>query len=351
MLLGTPGGTVDLRTGEMRKAVPGEMITKITAVAPAAAPDCPTWLRFLKRVTGESTELQDYLQRAGGYCLTGLIAEHAMFFNYGTGANGKSVLMGTIASIIQDYHRAAPIETFTVSNTDRHPTDLAGLRGARLVTVTETEEGRRWAQSRISMITGGDKISARFMRQNYFDYLPNFKLWISGNHKPGLRSVNEAIQRRMNMLPFAVTIPEGERDKNLPEKLKAEWPGILRWLIQGCLEWQRIGLAPPAVVTEATAAYLEAEDVILAWIEDCCDREKSEWQAIEALHSSYRNWAAESEEYDGGKRWFGKCLEDRGFGRKKRHGDRGHIGLRVRNSNTGNSKVGWNQEIPITGKE
>jgi putative DNA primase/helicase len=348
MLLGTPGGTVDLTTGKLCEANPGDMITKVTAVAPSTTADCPTWLGFLDRVTGNSEELRNYIQRVSGYALTGLTTEHAMFFNYGTGANGKSVLMGTLAGILKDYHRAAAIETFTVASVERHPTDLAGLRGARLVTVTETEEGRRWAQSRIAQITGGDMISARFMRQDYFDYIPSFKLWISGNHKPGLRSVNEAIRRRMNMLPFAITIPEGERDKNLPEKLKAEWPGILRWVIEGCVEWQRIGLSPPTVVTEATAAYLEAEDVIQAWIEDCCDRKKSEWQTIETLHSSYRNWAAESEEYDGGKRWFGKSLEDRGFDRKKRHGNRGHIGLRVRVSSVGNS---WDQEAPITGKE
>jgi putative DNA primase/helicase len=330
LLLGTPGGVVDLRTGALREAIPGDMITKLTAVAPADKAVCPTWLGFLDRVTGRSEELRNYIQRVSGYALTGLTTEHAMFFNYGTGANGKSVLMSTIAGILLDYHRAAPIETFTVSNTDRHPTELAGLRGARLVVVTETEEGRRWAQSRIAQITGGDVISARFMRQDFFDFLPQFKLWISGNHKPSLRSVNEAIQRRMNMLPFAVTIPKEERDPNLSEKLKAEWPGILRWMIEGCLSWQERGLAPPKIVTDATADYFESEDVIAAWIADCCDRVKSEWQSIEKLHASFKVWAAESEEYDGGKKWLGKCLEDRGFARQKRREGRGHVGLRVR---------------------
>jgi putative DNA primase/helicase len=328
MLLGTPGGTVDLRTGELRPARPEDMITKITAVAPAATAECPQWLKFLDRVMGP--DLRDYVRRALGYALTGLTIEHAMFFNYGTGGNGKGTLMSTAIAIFGDYHRTVPIETFTVSGTDRHPTELAGLRGARLVTATETEEGRRWAQSRITMITGGDTVSARFMRQDFFDFIPILKLWITGNHKPGLRSVNEAIRRRMNMLLFGVKISNEEKDEYLPKKLEAEWPSILRWIIDGCLAWQKQGLAPPAVVTEATAAYLESEDVIAAWKEDECE-ERGQWDSIERLYGSYQGWATKNEEYDGGKRWFGKRLEDGGYERSKGTGGvRGHRGLRVK---------------------
>src|SRR5207244_2827923 len=131
------------------------------------------------------------------------------------GANGKSVLISTAAGVLGDYHTTAPIETFTASGGDRHPTEIAGLRGARLVTVTETEEGRRWAESRIKALTGGDKVSARFMRQDFFDFVPQFKLVIAGNHKPGLRSVDEAIRRRFNLVPFGVTIAIEKRDKEL----------------------------------------------------------------------------------------------------------------------------------------
>ena len=153
------------------------------------------------------------------------------------------------AGILGDYHSTAPIETFTATISDRHPTDLAGLRGARLVTATETEEGRRWAEAKIKTLTGGDQISARFMRQDFFDYLPQFKLLIAGNHKPGLRSVDEAIRRRFNLIPFTVTIPAGGARPELGDKLKAEWPGILQWMIEGCLDWQESGLAPPEAVT------------------------------------------------------------------------------------------------------
>ena len=262
--LNTPAGVVDLRSGKMCEGHPNRYITRITAAVPNHGCAIPAWLRFLDRVTGSDLKLIAFLQRMAGYALTGITRENALFFLYGTGANGKSVFTNTLSGILGDYHRTAPIETFTASQVERHPTDLAGLRGARLVTAIETEEGRRWAESRIKALTGGDKIAARFMRQDFFEFTPQFKLLIAGNHKPGLRSVDEAMRRRFNLVPFTVTIPAAERDDTLTEKLQAEWSGILSWAIKGCLDWQENGLAPPAAVTEATAAYLEAEDAIAA---------------------------------------------------------------------------------------
>ena len=204
-LLNTPDGVVDLKTGELRPHRPDDYLTRITAVG--AGGECPTWKAFLNRVTGGDTELQSFLQRMSGLALTGDTSAHALFFLHGTGANGKSVFLSTVSGIALGYHKTAPIETFTASSIDRHPTDLAGLRGARVVTAVETEEGRRWAESRIKALTGGDKISARFMRQDFFEFTPQFKLIIAGNHKPGLRSVDEAIRRRFHLIPFTVTIP------------------------------------------------------------------------------------------------------------------------------------------------
>jgi putative DNA primase/helicase len=265
-----------------------------------------------------------------GYSLTGLTREHALFFAYGTGANGKSVLLSTVAGILGDYHKTAPLETFVASNGDRHPTDLAGLRGSRLVTASETEEGRRWAEARIKQLTGGDRVSARFMRQDFFEFLPQFKLIIAGNHKPSLRSVDEAIRRRFHLIPFSVTIPTDERDGELTEKLKEEWPGILAWLIEGCEEWQRKGLRPPQAVLEATEAYLSAEDSLAAWIDERCDRDPQAWSSLSALFASWSDWAVKAGEVASSQKRFSQTLEARGFQLHKRNVGQGFYGLRIR---------------------
>jgi putative DNA primase/helicase len=203
------------------------------------------------------------------------------------------------------------------------------LRGARLVTAIETEEGRRWAESRIKALTGGDKISARFMRQDFFEYTPQFKLIIAGNHKPGLRSVDEAIRRRFNLIPFTVTIPPDERDENLPEKLKAELPGILAWIINGCVDWQQRGLAPPAVVAEATAAYLESEDALAAWMDECAERDPNAWEKSSTLFVSWNEWAIKSGEYVGSEKSFRGKLENHNVTPARNKKARGFRGLKL----------------------
>jgi putative DNA primase/helicase len=326
-LFNTDAGMVDLRTGRMYPHDPLDYITKVAPVAPGGT--APTWLKFLDRVTGGDQELVDYLQRVAGYCITGSTQEHALFFLYGTGANGKSTFLNAITRALGDYHRTAPIETFTSSPTDRHPTDLAGLRGARLVTAIETEEGRRWAESRIRTLTGGDPISARFMRQDFFEYVPQFKLMFAGNHKPGLRSVDEAIRRRFNLIPFTVTIPADERDQKLGDKLLKELPGILAWVIEGCTIWQRIGLCPPRVVTDATAAYLEAEDAIAAWVEDCCERTEA-FTTSTCLFRSWSEWATSNGEHVGSLKRFVAALEARGFTPGRRTHGRGFEDIKLK---------------------
>ena len=186
-LLNTLSGVVNLQTGKQRDAAPDDYMTKIAPVAPRGG--CPRFLTFLRRITGADPELISYLQRVMGYALTGATRKRALFFAYGTGANGKSVLLSTLAGILADYHRTAPVETFVVGSGDHHPTDLAGLRGARLVSASETEDGRKWAEAKIKQLTGGDAISARFMRQSFFNFTPTFKLLIAGNRTPALRSV------------------------------------------------------------------------------------------------------------------------------------------------------------------
>lgn len=326
--LNTPDGLINLRGGKTVKHDPLAYCRKITAVGPRG--DCPRWLAFIERITAGDESYARYLQRVAGYCLTGETTEHALFFGYGTGANGKSVFISTLAGILASYHRTAPIETFTASQNDHHPTEIANLHGARLVTATETEEGRRWAESRIKSLTGGDKISARYMRQDFFEFQPAFKLFAIGNHQPGLRSVDESIRRRFHLIPFAVTIPPEERDSNLAEKLRDEWPGILAWMLEGCLEWQQIGLAPPPVVITATAAYLDGEDALSAWIDERCEYDANCWEPLAALFGSWTDWCAASGEFAGSNRRFANNLESRGFAPFRKTSGRGFRGLRVK---------------------
>ena len=328
-LLNTPGGVVDLRTGRLEPHRPHQYLTKIVAVASDASCPTPLWMNFIDRITGGDTQLGAFLARVLGYALTGTTDEHAIFFNYGTGANGKSVLTRTAAGIFGAYHVTAPIETFTASKNDRHPTDLASLRGARLVTATETEEGRRWAESRIKTLSGGDKIAARFMRQDFFEYEPQFKLLIAGNHKPALRAVDEAIRRRFHLIPFTVTIPPDERDPELTERLRSEWPGILNWIIEGCLEWQARGLDPPEAVRAATAAYLDSEDAIAVWIDECGERDPSAWESSANLFASWKTWAEKAGEYVGSQKRLAQCLENHGLRPHRKPNGRGLLGLRL----------------------
>ena len=308
-LLGTPGGTVNLRTGAISTARQEDCITKQTMVAPADGLECPTWLNFLSQATRRDNALQRFLMQMAGLCLTGSTREHALFFIYGPGGNGKSVFIDTIVNILADYARTAPMETFTASKQDKHPTDLAMLHGARMVTASETEEGRTWAESRIKQITGGDRIAARFMRQDFFEFKPQFKLVIIGNHKPILRSVDDATRRRFNMIPF-INAPE-KPDRELEEKFKDEYSGILRWMIEGCLDWQKEGLLRPESVQKATATYFEEQDIFGQWLEDYT--EEGIFEITELLFKSWSAFAVSSGEFAGTTRRFGDQMSKRGF--------------------------------------
>ena len=301
---------MDLKTGQIRPHSHSDLITKITAVPPGG--DCPLWLTFLNRIFRGDIELIRYVQRVFGYCLTASTREHALFFCYGTGGNGKGVFLNTITAILGDYAETAPMTTFTASNTDRHPTELAMLRGARIVTAQETESGQRWPEAKIKQLTGGDPISARFMRQDFFTFQPMFKLLIAGNHKPSLKSVDEAVRRRFNLVPFTITIPAGERDPDLFEKLKREWPGILAWGVEGCLEWQRLGLAPPRVVLDATSEYLDEEDAIGRFLKEKCDlADQSASEDVSDLYNSYKKWCEECGERAMSTKRFSQNLSDK----------------------------------------
>ncbi|HEV7254764.1 MAG TPA: phage/plasmid primase, P4 family [Mesorhizobium sp.] len=338
-LLGTPAGTIDLRTGLLRPACRTDFITKLTAVAPDGDASCPLWLRFLDEATMGDAGLQRFLQQVAGYCLAGDVREHALFFVYGPGGNGKSVFLNVLAGLMGDYATAAAMNTFTASALDKHPTGLAMLQGARLVTASETEEGRAWAESRIKQMTGGDPIRARFMHKDFFEYRPQFKLIIAGNHKPVLRNVDEAARRRFNIVPF-VHKPQTP-DRQLEEKLRAEWPAILAWAVQGVLDWQRNGLVRPAVVSDATNEYFSEQDSVRQWVEECCEvGRRSLCDTIAALFASWTAYAQANGEPPGTTKRLSQILQRHGFepvaetpGHRKK---RGFLGIRVKPADTSN---------------
>jgi putative DNA primase/helicase len=203
------------------------------------------------------------------------------------------------------------------------------------VCATETESGRRWAEARIKALTGGDKIAARFMRQDFFEFTPTFKLVVAGNHKPELSAVDEAIRRRLHLIPFDVTVPAEERDPDLAEKLKAEWPGILKWIIDGCISWQTIGLSPPEIVTSATAEYLEQQDSIAAWLAECCTIDVQAREGSKRLAENWKRWAAAAGIEPGKRTDFLDALTRKGFHGRKTNAGMTYFGLQIMADMTG----------------
>lgn len=333
MLLNTPAGVIDLRTGAVQRQRRDAYMTKSTNASPGGR--CPTWLRFLEVATAGDKELQAYMQRLAGYSLTGVTTEQILVFVYGPGGNGKGTFINTLQWIMGSYAQTAPMDMFTERKHDAHKTELASLMGARLVCAQETEEGKRWAEARIKALTGGDKVRANFMRQDEFEFEPQFKLLFAGNHKPGMRNVDEAMRRRLRLVPFDVVIPAAQRDKGLMEKLRAEAGGILQWAIDGCLDWRMNGLQAPDRVLMATDEYLESQDQLGLWIKDSCVQGVDKWHGSRPLYESYRKWCEESGEYAVAQKRWGQQMEQRGFKTHKRHGVMVYQKIALRSSYSG----------------
>lgn len=327
-LFNTPAATFDLVTGESREHSQSDYITKCTLHSPADG--CPRWMKFLNQITDGDDDLQAYLKRLAGYCLTGSVREHALFFIYGAGANGKTTFLESLAWALGHYSRVASAEIFAASSRERHPTEIAALRGARMVIASETEQGQSWDESRIKKLTGGDQVSARFMRGDFFTFQPTFKIVIAGNHKPQLRNVDEAMRRRVHLIPLVKSVPLAERDSELPMKLRSEAGGILRWAMDGCVDWARFGLMPPALVSETTNEYFSTQDSLACWIADRCEVNPNLRDVPAKLFSSWKNWAEAAGEYIGSQRVFGDRLDAAGYVRRKSHGTRFHEGIAVR---------------------
>lgn len=317
-LLGTPGGTVDLRTGAIRKASPVDMITRQTAAAPLPLDEfepsrhCPRWLAFLDHAAGGDAECIRFIQQWAGYSLTGDTREESLLFVHGPGGSGKSTAINTLADAMGDYAVNVATETITASKYDRHSTELARLHGARMARASETEAGRAWAESRLKALTGGDTITARFMRCDDFEFKPAFKLTIIGNHAPRIVNVDEAMRRRFNVLPF--THPPQKADSSLKDALEAEWSGILSWAILGCLDWQRHGLVRPAIVIQATESYFAEQDTFALWLEASCELGRGLAATMADLSQSFRGFAFQAgDETPMGSKGFSQLMQSRGF--------------------------------------
>ncbi len=298
MLLNTKSGTIDLRTGELREHRRETLITKLAPVEYDPDATAPTWEAFLERVLpGE--ELRRFVRRAAGYSATGDTSEQCMFIHHGLGANGKSTFQEAVSAALGDYAMRTPTETLLVKRSGGVPNDVARLKGARFVTASETEEGRRLAESLVKDLTGQDTISARFMWAEWFDFKPTHALHLSTNHKPEIRGTDAAIWRRIRLIPWAVTIPPVEQDKKLAEKLCGELPGVLAWIVRGCSEWMREGLRAPEEVRQATQAYRAEMDVLAAFLADCCQRDEDAEESAGVLWRAWKRWCEETGEQVG----------------------------------------------------
>jgi putative DNA primase/helicase len=324
-LLNTPEGTVDLKTGEIRTHDSSDLLTKMTQVAPK--PGEPTrFLSFLEEALQGDREYIRHVQKWLGYCLTGSTLEQKLAFFWGPGGNGKSVLLNTVQHIMGDYSRVTDTSTFAAQKNDQHPEALADLRGARLVAANETQEGRAWDEAKIKQATGGDKISARFLNRDRFEFTPTFKLLFVGNHKPKIANIDRAMRRRIHLMPFTVT--PTVVDRNLEDKLKEEAGQILSWLIEGCLLWQKEGLEPPKIVQDATDDYFEDEDPIGRFLEERCVVKDGAAVLGSALFESWREWAEQQNESTRSLRWLVGQLTTRGGIGKWREPHTGRRGLR-----------------------
>lgn len=313
-LLNVDNGTIDLRTGQLKPHNRCDLITKIVPINFDPDAECPAWLKFLDRIFASRADLVRFLRKAIGYSLTGLTTEQCAFILYGLGLNGKSTLLKIFSHLLGEYWRQMRTETLMLKRGfDGIPNDIAALFGARLATAVETENGRRLAESMLKQLTGGDTMTARFLHREFFDFEPQFKIWLACNHKPRITGTDLAIWRRIRLIPFTVAIPETERDPNLLDKLRAELPGILAWAVAGCELWQTHGLKPPEEVTAATNEYRQESDSIAQFIDECCTTAADQTVSKTGLYEAYQKWAEQSGEHPVTKKALGTSLLEKGF--------------------------------------
>ncbi len=315
-LLNVNNGTIDLRTGELRPHRREDLITKLAPVEYDPAATCPLWMKFLERIMDGNHRLIDYLRRTAGYSLTGDTSEDCLHILWGPGKNGKTVYSETQKHLLGDYAMSIPVQTLLdagrATNSDTHFA-LARLKTARLVIATETAKRKKLDEALVKALTGGDTIVARHMYKDFFEFRPQFKIFLSTNHRPVVKGTETAIWERLRLIPFTVYIPKEERDKRLREKLRGEFPGILALAVQGCLEWQQAGLQEPQEVISATESYRQDLDVIGRFIEARCIQGENSQESSDTLYRSYCGWCEREVETRLSKRDLGMELKERGF--------------------------------------
>jgi putative DNA primase/helicase len=329
-LLNVENGTVDLHTGELQPHRREDLITKLAPVRYDRDASCPRFRGFLGRIMEADRELIGFLKRAAGYALTGDIGEHCLFFLHGGGRNGKSTFLGVIQGILGSYATTINATVLTSKLHNDHPTELCDLDGPRFVTTIEVEDGKRMAEALVKSLTGGDPIKARRMRRDPYQFDPKFKLFVAANHKPEIRGTDEGIWSRIKLIPFGVTIPKEERIRNLADRLcEEEGPGILNWLIEGCLEWRAGGLAEPGVVTNATAEYRAEMDAIGDFIAERCLTNPGVRCKNNELYMAYKAWCERAGVDHQSLRKFGGEMEKRGFKHRDSNGTRWRLGIGI----------------------
>ncbi len=338
LLLNCPNGTIDLTTGTLRRHAASDYITKLCPTRFDPQAECPRWLQFLDDVFA-SAPLVDYTRRLSGWWLTGLVREHLLHIAHGVGANGKSTLFNALSEVLgSDYAMTAMPTLLVESRQESHPTERADLHGKRLVLASETEAGAKLSESLVKSLTGGDRIRARRMRENFWEFAPTHKLVLLTNHKPRVRGTDHAIWRRLRLLPFNQVFDGDRADKTLPEKLRAEAEGILAWAVRGCLEWQRDGLRPPAEVTLATDSYRTSQDVCGRFATECCVVGSSSFVTKFAdLRGEIERWCDDTGERVPSAKAFAQWLQDQGMEAFRSNGMRYRgIGLKT------DDAEGWN---------
>lgn len=336
-LLNCTNGTLDLRSFELRPPRQSDLITKLCPVDYDPSATCPVFLAFLDRIFEGNGNLIRFVQRVVGYTLTGVTSERALFILWGTGRNGKSTLLGVLRKMLGDYASQTAADTLMAKRHEGIPNDVARLKGARYVSATETDEGKRLAEGLIKRMTGGeDVLTARFMRAEFFDFVPEFKLFLATNHKPEVRGTDPAIWDRIKLIPFNVRITESEQDTDLPAKLEAELAGVLAWAVEGCRQWRVGGLEVPDEVKAATQDYREEQDRVGDFIAELCERGERFVYGATPLYEAYKLWCQLNGEEAMNQTAFGRRMGGLGFanGRDSDTGRKLWKGLRVRSHET-----------------